>query len=206
MGNQGSVTAAAKPWHNQPCSADFILPPLSILAFRPERVADKGVASPQAEAEETPAMLQGAKQSSSAVDVRASHPPHPNPAPEPGKDAFHRVPDSALKALDAVERVLTGSGSAMDEVPSGVLSLRERGQLRPALDKPIVLRPECARPRAQQVPTRTARWKVPIPNCLRTSLRPGTGAPRRGLEIQLCAFGFGGIITGHSLWQTYIMR
>ena len=51
MGNLGGVLAAEKPWHNQPCSADFILPPLSILAFRPERAADKGVANPQAEPE-----------------------------------------------------------------------------------------------------------------------------------------------------------
>ena len=41
MGNLGGVTAADKAWHNQPCSAEFILPPLSILVFRPERAADK---------------------------------------------------------------------------------------------------------------------------------------------------------------------
>jgi len=29
------------------------------------------------------------------------------PAPEPGKDAFHRVPLIAAKVADAVERVLT---------------------------------------------------------------------------------------------------
>ena len=44
MGNGGGVTAVAKPWHNLPCSAEFILPPLSILVFRPERAADKETA------------------------------------------------------------------------------------------------------------------------------------------------------------------
>ena len=33
MGNFGGVVAADKPWHGQPCSAEFILPPLSILVF-----------------------------------------------------------------------------------------------------------------------------------------------------------------------------
>jgi hypothetical protein len=31
-------------------------------------------------------------------------------APEPGKDAFHCVPDSAWNEWDAVERVLTAPG------------------------------------------------------------------------------------------------
>ena len=79
MGNQGSVTAAAKPWHNQPCSADFILPPLSILAFRPERVADKGVANSQAEPEKGSETLQGVDRSVSVASVSASLSPHPGP-------------------------------------------------------------------------------------------------------------------------------
>ncbi|MCX6922083.1 MAG: alpha amylase C-terminal domain-containing protein, partial [Verrucomicrobia bacterium] len=41
MGNAGGVTAVNKALHNQPCSAEFILPPLSILVFRPERGADQ---------------------------------------------------------------------------------------------------------------------------------------------------------------------
>jgi len=54
MGNLGGVTAAARAWHNQPCSADFILPPLSILVFRPERAVDKVGASPAATPEKGP--------------------------------------------------------------------------------------------------------------------------------------------------------
>jgi 1,4-alpha-glucan branching enzyme len=78
MGNSGGVMAAEKPCHNQPCSAEFILPPLSILVFRPERAADKVVADSQAAQEKTSEMLPGAKQSLSAVDDRASVPPHSN--------------------------------------------------------------------------------------------------------------------------------
>jgi hypothetical protein len=37
MGNMGSVTAEEKRMHNQPASAEFTLPPLSIIAFRPEK-------------------------------------------------------------------------------------------------------------------------------------------------------------------------
>jgi hypothetical protein len=45
--------------------------------------------------------------------------------------------------------------------------------------------PECARPRAQQAPTRPARWKTPSPHCVRTLLRPRTGAlrPKEGLVL-----------------------
>jgi hypothetical protein len=57
MGNLGGVAAAERAWHNQPCSAEFILPPLSILVFRPERAADKVAASPEAAPEKTQAML-----------------------------------------------------------------------------------------------------------------------------------------------------
>ena len=59
MGNLGGVMAADKPWHGQPCSAEFILPPLSILVFRPERAADEVVASAEAAPAKAPAMLQG---------------------------------------------------------------------------------------------------------------------------------------------------
>jgi 1,4-alpha-glucan branching enzyme len=39
VGNLGGVTAEARKWHNQPCSALFTLPPLSVMVFRPERGA-----------------------------------------------------------------------------------------------------------------------------------------------------------------------
>jgi 1,4-alpha-glucan branching enzyme len=34
LGNLGGVTAEAVPLHNQPCSAEFLLPPLSVIAFQ----------------------------------------------------------------------------------------------------------------------------------------------------------------------------
>src|SRR5262249_51161858 len=37
MGNLGGVTAEPRKCHNQPWSASFTMPPLSIMAFRPER-------------------------------------------------------------------------------------------------------------------------------------------------------------------------
>jgi 1,4-alpha-glucan branching enzyme len=36
MGNLGGVLAEEKKCHNQPASAEFTLPPLSIVVFRPE--------------------------------------------------------------------------------------------------------------------------------------------------------------------------
>jgi 1,4-alpha-glucan branching enzyme len=50
MGNSGGVAAANKPWQGQPCSAEFILPPLGILVFRPERAADEVVVGAEAPA------------------------------------------------------------------------------------------------------------------------------------------------------------
>ena len=37
LGNAGRVTAEDIKCHNQPCSAEFTLPPLSVLVFQPER-------------------------------------------------------------------------------------------------------------------------------------------------------------------------
>jgi 1,4-alpha-glucan branching enzyme len=39
QGNLGGVVATEHKCHNQPCSAEFTLPPLSILAFQPEKAA-----------------------------------------------------------------------------------------------------------------------------------------------------------------------
>jgi 1,4-alpha-glucan branching enzyme len=61
MGNLGGVVAAERPWHGQPCSADFVLPPLSILVFRPERVADTTAADAQAAPEQAPVARPEAK-------------------------------------------------------------------------------------------------------------------------------------------------
>jgi 1,4-alpha-glucan branching enzyme len=38
MGNMGGVTAEARKCHGQPASAEFTLPPVSMLVFRPEPV------------------------------------------------------------------------------------------------------------------------------------------------------------------------
>ncbi len=40
LGNLGGVVAEDKKWHNQPCSAELTLPPLSVLAFRPAPVEE----------------------------------------------------------------------------------------------------------------------------------------------------------------------
>jgi 1,4-alpha-glucan branching enzyme len=81
MGNLGGVTAADKPWQNQPCSAEFILPPLSILVFRPARAADEVVAGAEAAPEKAPAVLQGAKQVSNVAATQASLSPRLKPVP-----------------------------------------------------------------------------------------------------------------------------
>jgi len=44
MGNMGSVISEEMESHGQPCSAEFVLPPLSIIAFRPEAVPVKNAA------------------------------------------------------------------------------------------------------------------------------------------------------------------
>jgi hypothetical protein len=123
MGNSGGVTAADKQCHGQPYSAEFILPPLSILVFRPERAADKVIAvAAEAAPENAPETSQVAKEvaAASGAVIAAS-----KPALEPARDAFHRIPDSALRALDKVERISTepkgakGAEVAVDSLPHG---------------------------------------------------------------------------------------
>ena len=125
MGNSGGVTAADKPCHGQPCSAEFILPPLSILVFRPERASDKVIA---VAAEAAPETSQGAKEVAAATEaVIASS----KPSLEPGRDAFHRIPDSALKALDAVAPVpAMTSGATSVEVEGNSLPQGETKTVR----------------------------------------------------------------------------
>jgi 1,4-alpha-glucan branching enzyme len=41
VGNAGSVMAANEPLHGQPCSAEFTLPPLSAVVFKPARQAER---------------------------------------------------------------------------------------------------------------------------------------------------------------------
>jgi 1,4-alpha-glucan branching enzyme len=81
MGNLGGVMASDKSWQGQPCSAEFILPPLSILVFRPERAADEVVAGAEAAPEKAPAMLQGAKQVPNVAAAQASLSPQLKPVP-----------------------------------------------------------------------------------------------------------------------------
>jgi len=75
VGNCGAVMAEAKTWHNLPCSAEFTLPPLSILVFRPERPVVEKVAS----ADQAPGEGRQPVPSSPADDSEAS------PASAPGK-------------------------------------------------------------------------------------------------------------------------
>ena len=103
MGNQGSVTAAAKPCHNQPCSADFILPPLSILAFRPERVADEAAAGAAPAQEKGPAMPEDTSAIANVVGTRTSFSPHPNPLPR-GEGTTQPVPRKSEAARFADQR------------------------------------------------------------------------------------------------------
>jgi len=74
------------------------------------------------------------RQNSLSRSFVAGEPPRPFDAfcaPEPGKDAFHRVPDFARKEWDAVERVLTiAGGSFMGRVKIGG-SARERPEAQP---------------------------------------------------------------------------
>jgi 1,4-alpha-glucan branching enzyme len=39
VGNLGGVLATDRKWHGQPCSAEFTLPPLSLIAFKPDAAA-----------------------------------------------------------------------------------------------------------------------------------------------------------------------
>jgi 1,4-alpha-glucan branching enzyme len=81
MGNLGGVMAAERPCHGQPCSAEFVLPPLSIVVFRPERVADTETAEAQAPAEKSPKASLRASAVSNASTAQAPHPPQPGTLP-----------------------------------------------------------------------------------------------------------------------------
>ena len=56
VGNLGGVMAEESKWHNQPCSAEFTLPPLSVIAFEaePESEAAPETESPAAKVEIAP--------------------------------------------------------------------------------------------------------------------------------------------------------
>jgi 1,4-alpha-glucan branching enzyme len=53
MGNMGSVISEDIDSHNQSYSAEFVLPPLSIIAFRPERPAPEAAPEPAVAVSET---------------------------------------------------------------------------------------------------------------------------------------------------------
>ncbi len=55
MGNLGSVTADERRLHNQPASAEFTLPPMSIMAFRAEKPKTVAPPAPEAKAVEVSA-------------------------------------------------------------------------------------------------------------------------------------------------------
>ena len=76
----------------------------------------------EAPPEKAPEMSHGAKEVAAASEAVFAP---SKPALEPGRDAFHRIPDSALKALDKVERISTeskgakGAEVAGDSLPHG---------------------------------------------------------------------------------------
>ena len=64
VGNLGGVTATEDECHGQPCAAGFTLPPLSIIAFKPERVTVPKVVPPPAKEKVKPTAAAKAKKGS----------------------------------------------------------------------------------------------------------------------------------------------
>ncbi|HVM49041.1 MAG TPA: 1,4-alpha-glucan branching protein GlgB [Candidatus Acidoferrum sp.] len=89
MGNAGSVTAQEVKWHNMPCSAEFTLPPLSILAFRPERPVVQDAPPAEAAAGGSPAVEGGTLPIEPASKPPADTVP---PAPAPLADSPASTP------------------------------------------------------------------------------------------------------------------
>ncbi|HOX59086.1 MAG TPA: 1,4-alpha-glucan branching protein GlgB [Candidatus Paceibacterota bacterium] len=139
MGNLGGVVAADRPWHGQKCSAEFVLPPLSILVFRPERVTDTTAADAQTAPEQEPVARPGAKAVANPTSVRSLASPHPGsfPQEEGTRQAAPRQSGSALLA-DRREKVLllskgeetVRSSEPRDKAPS---PLRSAGAVQDAV-------------------------------------------------------------------------
>ncbi len=89
MGNYGGVVAAEKPCHGLPCSAEFVLPPLSILIFRPERAADEKL--PKAAPERASASV-------GVTEAAAPVPPSAAPAESQGSPREPQQPPAAENA------------------------------------------------------------------------------------------------------------
>jgi 1,4-alpha-glucan branching enzyme len=89
MGNCGGVMATDKAWQGQPCSAEFVLSPLSIMVFRPEQAADKVIATESTGARRVEAAKDSLPQgkSQAAGEGAVGSGPAPKPAsgsPPPG--------------------------------------------------------------------------------------------------------------------------
>jgi hypothetical protein len=54
VGNLGGVMSEDVDWHNQSYSAEFTLPPMSVMAFRPEQVGTAEVVEPTAKEKSKP--------------------------------------------------------------------------------------------------------------------------------------------------------
>jgi hypothetical protein len=143
LGNLGGVVATDKACHGQPCSAEFILPPLSILVFRPERVA---AADAELVPEQAKAMPQGANQLSSVAGGRVSLSPRPEgegtaqASPRPTDDAgfADRRPSVLPHESVGAPTFLSASGNE-DTKPTGMSALQEgRGKGEGTLEKASV--------------------------------------------------------------------
>ena len=64
VGNLGGVMSEDVDWHNQSYSAEFTLPPMSVMAFRPERVVAVEVVEPPAKEKSKPRATPPVTQSS----------------------------------------------------------------------------------------------------------------------------------------------
>jgi 1,4-alpha-glucan branching enzyme len=96
LGNMGGVTATPQSHHGQPASAEFTLPPLSILVFRPERAADEEPAPGAAVAGKT--LVAGSVPVSPDQPKASASPPRqdsPMPPADPGPVAPPAAPVSA---------------------------------------------------------------------------------------------------------------
>src|ERR1035438_6665810 len=112
------------------------------------------------------------------------------------------VVDHAAEPAQRVWRLIARHWSSLESVvshgfrfledawPSGQTQVPRDPEAERTLPvRPKATGPECARPRAQPPPTCSERCKLPRPYCLRTSLRPRTGALRcYGSETRRLAY------------------
>ncbi len=109
LGNFGAVVAEAKSWHNLPCSAEFTLPPLSILVFRPERPVVEKVASAAARGK-------GGRQPGTSASPDPAETPPAKPPSEVDSPPQAEIPSVAAGATPIATRQTGDDG---DVFPAG---------------------------------------------------------------------------------------